>query len=403
MAIERALPDTANDSVIEVGVAQAALPAFDSTVFRNVIGTITSGVIVLTTRDDGGDHGMTISAICSLSMEPPMLLVCLNMNSRTQQAVMSAGQFAVHVLDHQQAWIAERFARPSTGDKFDGIAVGSGTLIDVPVLTDALAVVECQVSEAVRGGTHRVFLSKVLHAEAREGSPLAYFRGKFGRFELAQDARVYEELRRLILAGLLPPDEELDVDQLAVRLGTGVSSVHYALTRLIGDHLVVRSEERGYAVTALDAARSDDAFDARLAIELGAAQLTVGKLSAERLADFRALAEATMPEIVDGHLVDVDAYVRATAAFHLCIVALTNNAALVQAYELLSIADMMSRAITIASPGSVKPAMAEEHLALVAAYERADIAAVRELIIEHNLHARENQRAYLGNLPPRHS
>ena len=111
MTNEGPAPDTAADGV-EVGVPLSALPAFDSTVFRNVIGTITSGVIVLTARDDGGDHGMTISAICSLSMEPPMLLVCLNMNSRTQQAVMSAGQFAVHVLDHRQAWIAERFARP---------------------------------------------------------------------------------------------------------------------------------------------------------------------------------------------------------------------------------------------------------------------------------------------------
>jgi DNA-binding GntR family transcriptional regulator len=243
----------------------------------------------------------------------------------------------------------------------------------------------------------------VVHAEAREGSPLAYFRGKFGRFELAQDARVYEDLRRRILSGLLMPDQELDPDQLAVTLGTGVSSVHYALTRLIGDHLVVRSEERGYAVTALDTARSDDAFDARLAIELGAAQLTVGNLPAERLAEFRALAEATIPELVDGHLVDVDAYVRATAAFHLFIVELANNAALVQAYELLSIADMMSRAITTATTGSVTPDMAEEHLALVAAYERADIAAVRELIIEHNLHARENQRSYLDHRAPRQS
>ena len=401
MTDEVPAPDIVADGV-DLGTPPSKFPAVDSAVFRNVIGTITSGVVVLTTRDDGGDHGMTISAICSLSMEPPMLLACLNMNSRTQQAVSTTGQFAVQVLDHRQAWIAERFARPSTGNKFDGVPVGSGLLIDVPVLTDALAVVECQVKDAVRGGTHRVFLSKVVHAEAREGSPLAYFRGRFGRFELAQDARVYEDLRRRILDGLLLPDQELDADELAVSLGTGLSSVHYALTRLIGDHLVVRSEERGYAVTALDTARSDDAFDARLAIELGAAQLTVGNLSAEQLADFRALAEATRPELVDGQLVDVDVYVRATAEFHVFIVALANNAALVQAYESLSVADMMSRAITTASKGSIKPAMAEEHLTLVAAYERADATAVRELIIEHNLHARENQRAYLASAPLRH-
>jgi flavin reductase (DIM6/NTAB) family NADH-FMN oxidoreductase RutF len=84
-------------------VSGAPTPSsFDSAVFRNVIGTVTSGVMVLTSRDDDGDHGMTISAVCSLSLEPPMLLVCLNMNSRTQQAVLSAGSFAVHVLDDRR-------------------------------------------------------------------------------------------------------------------------------------------------------------------------------------------------------------------------------------------------------------------------------------------------------------
>jgi 4-nitrophenol 2-monooxygenase / 4-nitrocatechol 4-monooxygenase, reductase component len=379
-------------------VTALPLPAVDSAVFRNVIGTVTSGVMVLTTRDRDGDHGMTLSAVSSLSLEPPMLLVCLNMRSRTQQAVLDAGRFAIHVLDHQQAWIAERFARPSGADKFAGVAVRTG-IVDVPVLADALAVVECRVSEAVTGGTHRVFLSNVVHAEAREGSPLAYFRGKFGRFELAQDARIYEQLRRQVLDGVLLPDQELDADEIAAALGTGVSSVHYALTRLIGEGLVVRSEERGYAVTPLDAARSDDAFDARMAIELGAADLTVGKLSAGQLAEFRALAIATAPELRNGHLVDVDTYVRASAAFHSYLVRLTNSSALDAAYERLSIADLMSRAL--ASSSSVQPDMADEHVNLVEAFQRGDIAAVRHVIMDHNEHAKANQRADLAALDAR--
>src|SRR6478735_10389524 len=127
MADEPSAADIVADGV-DLGTPPSEITAIDSAVFRNVIGTITSGVVVLTTRDDGGDHGMTISAICSLSMEPPMLLACLNTNSRTQQAVMTTGQFAVQVLDHRQAWIAERFARPSTGNKFDGVPVGRGLL-----------------------------------------------------------------------------------------------------------------------------------------------------------------------------------------------------------------------------------------------------------------------------------
>ena len=223
-------------------------PTVDAGVYRSVVGAVTSGVMVLTARDNAGDHGMTISAVCSLSMEPPMLLVCLNSGSRTQRAVADAGCFAVHVLDEHQAWIAERFARPAEHDKFAEVPVRAGRL-SAPILDGALAVIECEVAEAVRGGTHRVFLARVVHAEAREGSPLAYFRGKFGRFELAEDASVYAGLRTQVLEGVLVPDQSLDVDQLAHDLRVGPSAIHYALTRLVGEGLVLRTPDRGYVVT----------------------------------------------------------------------------------------------------------------------------------------------------------
>jgi flavin reductase (DIM6/NTAB) family NADH-FMN oxidoreductase RutF/DNA-binding GntR family transcriptional regulator len=369
--------------------------SFDSAVFRTVIGTVTSGVMVLTSRDDDGDHGMTISAVSSLSLEPPMLLVCLNMNSRTQQAVLSAGSFAVHVLDDRQAWIAERFAMPAGDDKFEGVTVSSGS-VSAPVLSDALAVVECRVREAVTGGTHRVFLADVVHAQAREGSPLAYYRGKFGRFELAQDAKTYQRIRSMVLDCILGPDQELDAPTLAESLGAGLSSIHYALTRLVGEGLVVRTADRGYVVTPLDAARSDDAFDARLVIELGVAELTVGRLSAEQLAEFRGLALASVARLEDGRLVDAAEYVAAAVRFHAFLPALTGSPALQEAYERLSIADLMSRALT--SETSVNPQMADDHLALVEAYERADVVEVRRIIREHSVRAKENQRADLAAL-----
>ena len=136
--------------------------------------------------------------------------------------------------------------------------------LSAPVLSDALAVIECEVAETVTGGTHRVFLARVAHAESRQGSPLAYFRGKFGRFELAEDAEVYAGLRAQVLEGVFAPDEILDADQLARGRGVGPSSIHYALTRLVGEGLVVRTPDRGYVVTPIDAASSDEAHDARL-------------------------------------------------------------------------------------------------------------------------------------------
>ena len=173
-----------------------------------------------------------------------MLLVCLNNRSRTRRAVADAGCFAVQVVDEEQAWIAERFSRPASHDKFVGIAVRPGNL-SAPILSDALAVIECEVTEAVKGGTHRVFLARVVRAEARDGSPLAYFRGKFGRFELAEDATVYAALRAQVLDGVLAPDQTLDADQLARGRGVGLAAIHYALTRLVGEGLVQRTPDRG--------------------------------------------------------------------------------------------------------------------------------------------------------------
>ena len=364
----------------------------DAGVYRKVIGAVTSGVMVLTARDNAGDHGMTISAVCSLSMEPPMLLVCLNTGSRTQRAVTDAGCFTVHVLDEKQAWIAERFARPAAHDKFAGIAVRPGHL-SAPVLSDALAVIECEVTETVTGGTHRVFLARVVHAESRQGSPLAYFRGKFGRFELAEDAEVYAGLRAQVLEGVLAPDQILDADQLARGRGVGPSSIHYALTRLVGEGLVVRTPDRGYVVTPIDAASSDEAHDARLVLDLGIADVWVGQLDPEQLRTFRALALATIPQVINGQL-QVDGFVKANVDFHAFLPAATGNAALQQAYERLSIADLMLRAFTTET--SVSPRVAQDHLDLVEAYEMSDLPRARAIIIGHHARAKKSMRAHFA-------
>ena len=373
-------------------VAQTAaetLPVFDSTVFRQVIGNFMSGVVVITTRHAGQNHGMTVSAISSLSLDPPLLLVCLNKSSRTQEAVQAAGTFGVNILAEDQGHLAERFAQPHA-DKFSGVEVRYGET-GVPLLAGALAVLECRVAEAVTGGTHRVFVSAVMHAEAREGSPLAYFRGRFGRFEMAQDAAAYERIRRLVLGREVGPGDRLDVQALAARLAMSPSSVYYALTRLVGEGLVARDQDRGHVVRPLDVAASDDANDAKLAIELGAAELTVGRLSAEQLAELRRLAEATVPLVAGGRFTDLDAYVAANARFHGYLVAVTGIRALVDAYDRLSLPELMARALP--AEVSVDTHLVDDHLALVKAYERGDLAAARRVILEHNDRAKATQRA----------
>jgi flavin reductase (DIM6/NTAB) family NADH-FMN oxidoreductase RutF len=147
--------------------------------FRDVIGRFASGVTVVTTTDDGRALGTTASAVSSLSLEPPMLLACLNRTSETGQAIGRAGVYGVSVLAEDCHDLAARFARKGD-DKFDGVEVEAGHL-GVPLLTRALATVECRVVERATGGTHVVFLAEVEHATGRAGRPLLYFRGAFGR------------------------------------------------------------------------------------------------------------------------------------------------------------------------------------------------------------------------------
>jgi flavin reductase (DIM6/NTAB) family NADH-FMN oxidoreductase RutF len=150
--------------------------------FRDVIGRFASGVTVITAAHEGRPFGTTASAVSSLSLEPPMLLACLNRTSSTRAAIAAAGRFAVNILGEDQADAALRFGRKRT-DKFAGVAFAPG-VAGAPLLAGALATVECRVVEEVTGGTHSVFLAAVERAAAAAGMPLAYFRGRFGRLVL---------------------------------------------------------------------------------------------------------------------------------------------------------------------------------------------------------------------------
>jgi flavin reductase (DIM6/NTAB) family NADH-FMN oxidoreductase RutF len=153
--------------------------------FRDVMGYFASGVTVITALHDGTPYGTTASAISSLSLEPPMLLICMNKESETGRAVAASGRFAVNILGEHQPDAAVRFAAKG-GDKFEGVAVEPGQWGE-PLLADSLAQLECRVVEEVTGGTHKVFMAEVERASARPGAPLAYWRGRYGRLELYQD------------------------------------------------------------------------------------------------------------------------------------------------------------------------------------------------------------------------
>jgi flavin reductase (DIM6/NTAB) family NADH-FMN oxidoreductase RutF len=190
----------------------------DQQVFRDVIGRFASGVTVITTAVDGVPHGTTASAVSSLSLDPPMVLVCLNKTSETQAAILKAGALCVNILAVGQEELAYQFARK--GDKFAGTEYGEG-LDGVPILRDTLAHLECRIAETVTGGTHTVFLAHVAVATGREGAPLTYFRGRFGRLESARDEEAYTAVRAWVLSRHVPLDQPLELAELAESLELG--------------------------------------------------------------------------------------------------------------------------------------------------------------------------------------
>ena len=151
--------------------------------FRDVISHFASGVTVVTAVHDGRAYGTTASAVTSLSLEPPMLLVCMNKESETGRAVAGARRFGVNILGAHQIELAERFAQKG-GDKFTGVATSPGQWGE-PLFDEAVATLECQVAEQTAVATHQVFFAEVVSAAARGGDPLAYFRGRFGRLDLS--------------------------------------------------------------------------------------------------------------------------------------------------------------------------------------------------------------------------
>jgi flavin reductase (DIM6/NTAB) family NADH-FMN oxidoreductase RutF len=155
----------------------------DQQSFREAVGHFTTGVAVITTLHRGTRFGVTASAVTSLSLDPPMILVCLNRRLATRDALVEARHFAVNVLAEDQAGLALQFATRAP-DKFAGVRLVEGAH-GVPLLADALAHLQCTVADPVDAATHTVFLAEVHHALAGQGGPLAYFRGTFGRFEQA--------------------------------------------------------------------------------------------------------------------------------------------------------------------------------------------------------------------------
>ena len=152
-------------------------PRVDPVAMRQTMGRFATGVAVVTTEDVDGPHGMTVNSLTSVSLDPPLLLVCFNHGARTAGAVVASGRFVVNILSRRQQAIALRFAARGE-DHFAGLDLEYAAH-RVPVVPRALAHLECDLERVVDAGDHTIVLGAVIDACTRDGEPLGFFGGRF--------------------------------------------------------------------------------------------------------------------------------------------------------------------------------------------------------------------------------
>jgi flavin reductase (DIM6/NTAB) family NADH-FMN oxidoreductase RutF len=151
--------------------------------FIDAMGAAATGVTVITTDGPAGRFGLTVSAVSSVSADPPMLLACVNRRNLAAAAIETNGKFAVNVLGAAAKDVAEVFAgRPAEGKPYDFARHDwQAGECGLPLLAEAAAHFECEIAQAIDAGTHRIFIGRVINAARNHAEPLVYCNRSFGR------------------------------------------------------------------------------------------------------------------------------------------------------------------------------------------------------------------------------
>jgi flavin reductase len=158
----------------------------DGRTFRNIVGTFGTGVTVITMPTPTGAWGMTANSFTSVSLDPLLVLVCVDKSTRTLDYMQEAGVWAVNILGEDQETISRTFAtkdaseeRTMVGTTYHRGVTGS------PLIDGAVAYIECRTWASYEGGDHVIILGEVQAAEVTrpEGQPLLFFRGRYGQLE----------------------------------------------------------------------------------------------------------------------------------------------------------------------------------------------------------------------------
>jgi len=160
--------------------------------FRKIMGCFPAGVTVVTTvAEDGSPRGLTSSAVCAVSLEPPLLLICVDRSSATLPSLRTHGSFVVNFLAEGQEAVARRFALKGGPDKFRGVAWRASEAADgAPILGEqSAAYAECVTQREIEAGDHIVFIASIEAGDAFERAPLVFRRGIYRGWALETEAK----------------------------------------------------------------------------------------------------------------------------------------------------------------------------------------------------------------------
>jgi flavin reductase (DIM6/NTAB) family NADH-FMN oxidoreductase RutF len=164
-------------------MSESIFMAINKDEFRRALSRFASGVTIVTTKDNSGKlHGITVSAFCSVSLAPPLILVCIDKSTGSHHAFEESNYFVVNILREDCQNLSDRFAS-ILPDKFDTVNYTLG-INDLPVLSDALANLECRLVNAHDDGDHTIYVGEIERATvSADGSPLIYFHGDYRRLQ----------------------------------------------------------------------------------------------------------------------------------------------------------------------------------------------------------------------------
>lgn len=150
--------------------------------FKAALGRFASGVTVVTTKDASENfHGITVSAFSSVSLNPPLILICIQNQTGSHHAFEESKAFVINILNENQQNISNHFAS-HLPDKFAGIEYRNG-IENIPVLNDCLVNLECRLRNAYDGGDHTIFVGEIENVQINDGNPLVYWHHNYRNLE----------------------------------------------------------------------------------------------------------------------------------------------------------------------------------------------------------------------------